>query len=128
MNCKGVEGLPFVFFVSLLVLVIVFVGGFFLIDSLNSFNSEASFLSSVNQLKDSIGFLRTGDVGSFSRVMVSVPSGLILVFEGSNIKFGNYSVSAGVVFKERVVFETGNYELVLCYGVCEETDYLVEFE
>jgi hypothetical protein len=128
MNCRGVEGFPFVFLVSLLVLCIVFVGGFFMIDSLNAFNSETSFLSDVNRVKDVIVFLKTCDVGSFSRVIVSVPSGMFLVFEGSNIKFGDYSIPAGVVFKNQTIFESGIYELVFCYGVCEEVAYLVEFE
>jgi hypothetical protein len=131
MNAKGVESIPFSFLISLIVLVLVITAGFFMVDSLNSFNSKSSLYNSILRLRDRIDFLKTGDTGSFSHQSIVIPSGFFIVFEGSSVGFGNstskQNIPVNAVFNNSLTLNKGKYNLVLCYGDCEETDYLIEF-
>lgn len=126
MNCKGVEGLPFSFLVSLIVLGVVLSAGFVLIDSLSSFNSKSSFFNGLLGLRERIDFLKTGDPGSFSRFDLVVPTGYSVIFSGASISFVNGSVknNLGVraVFIEPLTLGSGGYDLLLCYSYCDSSD------
>ncbi len=126
---KGIESLPFSILISVFIMTVVIGCGFYIFYTVTNLNSVSGFVSGISDLQAKIEFLKSGDIGSFSSVKISVPKNYFMSFKGSSIVFGNSSYSSSVpvnaVFSEFRMFEPGIYNILLCHGKCYENNAVV---
>ncbi len=132
MNRKGVEGLAFRMLISIF---IVSVFSVLMVNLLNSFfysRDVNNFYRSVGEFQAEVDGLKfSSDEGSFITKSVLIPKDYSIIFHNSSIDVSNltssFSIPVNANFLRKYEFNSGGYELRLCYGFCEEKDFVVIF-
>lgn len=86
MNKKGLESIPFVLLISVLIIMFVIVLFAEQLVIFSSFKEKNDFYNNINTMVDTMKSLRsTSDFGSFQLVELNIPSGYFLVVSNKEI-------------------------------------------
>jgi hypothetical protein len=130
---KGIESFPFFLFLMLFIAAFVITISFYQIQIFSSFSSHKDLSDTYTRMINAMETLQsTSDKGSFTSVVLDVPSGYNITISAANntitingggtelinaVKFDiiNVTNSKGEV-TDKLYLESGNYQIVVYYG------------
>jgi hypothetical protein len=121
---KGIESFPFFLFLTILIAAVVLTISFYQIQAFSEFSSKKELSEGYNDMLQAMQNLRaTSDYGSFTRIVMKVPSGYSLqiftndtvIIEGPGQTIVN-ELEFDIVHTTIDKLEPGTYEIEVFYG------------